>query len=110
MIVADKEERIEEAAINAYMDGAAANGEALSDEDRKVYFKKRYADVRSSYKYLMLQREETQCYKDKAHKDQVMTKLTALFRENYDDRVTVVIELRKLGEKVDDPFVPLSKV
>lgn len=109
--MADKnQERLEEAAINAYMDGASANGESLNDDERKLYFKKRYSDIRSSYKYLMLQREETQCYKDKTHKEQVTAKLTVLFRENYDDRVTVVTELRKLGEKVDDPFVPLSKV
>lgn len=105
----DAEVKVEEAAINAYMDGPS-NGEAVKDDDRKAYYKQRYNGVKSTYKFLVLQKEEAEAYKDKAHKAQLLNKLTPLFRENYIERLAIVTELRKLGETVDDQFVPLSKV
>lgn len=99
--------KVEEAEILAYM---GSEVELPSVADRKSYFLKRLGNVRDVYLYLKLQQEEADAYKDKGYREQTIGKLQKLFRENYTERVTVVTELRKMGEKVDDPFVPLSKV
>lgn len=98
----------EEAAFNAYMEAVGANGEATTDEKRKVYYQTRYQAIRAAYAELLLQKEEHEGYKSEL-RERSLAKLTPIFRENYLARVRIVVELRKLGEKVDDPFVPLSK-
>lgn len=102
-------EKIEEAEYNAYMEAVAANGEIPKESERKDYYKARYNNVKTVYKSLILQKEEAEGYRDKDQKKLWLDKLTPAFRDNYRERIRIVTELRTLGEKVDDPFVPLSK-
>ena len=101
-------DKVEEVALNAYMDAVGANGEAKTDDDRRSYYRKRLVEVKMTYKSLILQKEEAEGYKAD-RREAMLNKLTPIFRDNYGERVRVVTELRKLGEVVDDPFVPLSK-
>jgi len=97
------DQKVEEAEINAYMENA--NGEGPNERDRKDYLTARYENVKAQYKFLLLQREEA----DGRKADDDMNKLTAAFRENYKARRYVVTELRRMGQAVDDKFVPTSQ-
>jgi len=103
-------EKIDEASINAYMEAVEANGEAPLEKERITYYTQRYNGVKATYKALLLQKEEAQQYRDKEQKDNLISKLTPAFRQNYIERLAVVTELRKLGQVIDDPYVPLSKI
>ncbi len=99
------QEKIEEAAINQYM----AAGVTITDQEKISYFQSRLKNILDGYRFLRLQKEEYDRYTEKGHREDLLSKLTRLFRENYSERVAVVTELRRLGVKVDDQFVPLSK-
>ena len=105
----EKKEKPEEEILAEYMDGVGANGETPTDEDRKKYWHSCYENVKRSYKGLLISREDIDGM-PKSRQDQAKTQLVEQFRINRQDRFHVVKELRKLGEKVDDNFVPLSAV
>lgn len=99
----------EEAQFSAYMEGANAGSDVPQDTDRKTYYYSRLKEIRDAYKQLLIEKEEIDGYKNAAHREPMVAKLLSLFRTNYLARVRIVTELRKLGEVVEDPFVPSSK-
>jgi hypothetical protein len=103
-------DQVEEAEVLTYMAQEGPPSELPSEEDRKIYFQKRYVAVKEGYWYLKLQQEEAEQYKDKAYREKLMDKLKALYRKNQTERIAVVVALRRIGVPVDDPFVPLSKI
>lgn len=113
-LIADKREsaadKVEEAEVLAYMHFDAPVSELATEEDRVAYYRKRLNEVEDTYRYLKLQQEEVEQYKDKSYREATMNKLKLLYRQNYTERVAVVTALRKCGAKVEDRFVPLSKV
>lgn len=97
--------KTEEAEVNAYMEAENSGIEAPSEADRRAYLWKRYRETVDLYVALQLQKEECVGVKSES----LMNSLTAHFRDNYKARRWIVTELRKMGEKVDDKFVPLSQ-
>ena len=67
------------------------------------------AVMKKAYKYLLLCREDVDGL-PKNRQEEAKTRLVEQFRINRQDRFRSVTELRKLGEKVDDSFIPLSAV
>lgn len=108
--VREDSDKVEEAEVLTYMSHDGPASELPTDQDRKEYCQKRYPEICDAYRYLKLQQEEAEKYKDKAYREKLMDKLKALYRKNQTERIAVVIAMRQLGLKVDDPFVPLSKV
>lgn len=94
---------VEEAEVNAYMD---AEAERPADEIRKLYLKQRYEGIKSEYRTLRLAKEEAEQRKDEKR----ITELTSHFRDNFKARKWAVTSMRQIGEKVEDPFIPLSAV
>jgi len=99
------EKELEEAEIDAYMDLEIQDAEAPQPEERLSYLQTRYAQVKNDYKVLQLQKAEAEAKKD----ENMLNKLRGLFRENFKGRKYTVTELRKLGQKVEDPYVPEKK-
>lgn len=97
-----KEEVVEQAEIDAYMDPENANGDGPTNEERKGYLKARYEQVKNDYKALCLQREEFEGQK----RADLQGKIQEAFKQNYVARKWFVRELRKAGEKIEDKFVP----
>jgi hypothetical protein len=100
--VTDEKKSVEEAAINAYME--SLDGESLTDEDRREYLWAFLEEIRRVYKNLLAQKEQAK----RMGNEEGLNQLTKLFRKNYEGRRDAVLELRRLGEKVDDKFVPDS--
>lgn len=94
----------EEAEINAYME--ETNGEGPNDDEFLTYLKMRYEQVKSDYKSLQLQRAEAEARKEA----NLLNKLTAAFRSNYKARRWAVIQLRIVGEIIQDRFIPRSTI
>jgi len=92
----------EEAEINAYMEADYR----LPEERQIAYLKQRHTEIALEYENLKLQKSECEGRKY----EDGLRRLQQIFRDNYIARKVVVTELRKLGEPVADPFVPLSKV
>lgn len=103
-------DKVEEAEVLAYMAHEGPASELPTEIDRKDYYLKRYGEIRGAYVYLKLQQEEAEKYKDKSYREKLVDKLKALYRKNQTERIAVVITLRRMGQKVDDPFVPLSRI
>lgn len=101
------EKEPEDLEVQSYMDSIPKSGEAPSDKDRLERYKLRYQFIKDQAKGLQLEREEIEAGKMK-DKDQMLLKITAAFADNYRNRKTIVTELRRLGEKIDDTFIPLS--
>jgi hypothetical protein len=97
-----EERKIEEAEVNAYME--CADGQKPNENERRDWLRARYMDVIREYKQLLLLKEEVEYRKN----DEAMNRLTQSFRENYKTRRWVVTELRKIGDTVEDKFVPRS--
>lgn len=95
----------EQGALDAYIEGVGSNGEGPTDADRTAYYLNRYEEVKAAYRKLLIQREEAEARK----MDESLPGVLAHFRVNYSARLHVVRELRRLGQVVNDPFVPLSK-
>lgn len=94
----------QEAEINVYME--SPDGQGPKEDDRKAYLKGRHEEVKRDYKILCLQKEEAQGCK----REDMLNQLTTAFRNNWKARRYVVVELRRMGEQVEDSFVPKSAV
>lgn len=94
-----EEDKIEPAEYDAYVE--ADHGE-LTDKDKIDFFKVRYQSILSEYKVLKLQRLECKF----TEREEILTQIRKAFESNYRARKYVVKELRLLGERVTDPYVP----
>lgn len=108
--VRETSDKVEEAEVLTYMAHDGPASELPVAADRKAYYLKRHTEVRDAYLYLKLQQEEAEHYRDKAYRDKIMEKLKVLYRKNQTERIAAVLALRQMGLKIEDPFVPLSKV
>jgi hypothetical protein len=100
---------LEEGEVVAYMNAEIPSVEQPTPEDRKAYYQKRYKEIEENYRYLKLQQDEVERFKDKAHREKTMGKLKIHYRHNFLERVTVVGALRRMGAPVADRFVPPPK-
>lgn len=100
----ENKQPFEEAQILSYMEAALKPDR----ESRRAYLISRLEEIKGFYTKLKLQKEEIETYRDPAYKETVMARLSVLFRNNYAERVAVVTSLRQMGERVDDPFVPVT--
>ena len=99
----------EELAVEAYMDQLGGSSEAPTEEERKAYLKRQYEGVKATAKSLQLERAVIERMDGKKRED-AMNNMRGAFAENYKFRKIIVTEMRKLGEKVEDQFIPLSAV
>lgn len=97
----------EELEIEAYIDQIPTGPDAPTEKDRKDYLKGRYTFCKDQAKALQLQKEELDGIPTKESK-QTMEAIRAAFSQNYRVRKYCVTELRKLGEKIEDKFIPNS--
>jgi hypothetical protein len=104
-----KDKEPEELAVEAYMDQFTKSPEAPSDEERKTRYLERYKFIKNEAKRLQMDKEEIEATSSK-NKEQLLQQVRAAFTENYKTRKAVVTELRKLGEKVEDQFIPLGAI
>ena len=104
---AEKTKEPEELSVEAYIDQFSRSTEAPSDDERKQRYQLRYKFIKDEAKRLQMEKEELEATNSKS-KEQMLTQIRTAFTENYKSRKAIVIELRKLGEKVDDKFIPLS--
>lgn len=93
---------IEQAELDSYMDHGNAAGDAPSIEDKRAYLLARYQAVRQTYKTLLLQKLEL----EKRGENSILVQIQKAFSENYAARKYCVRELRAIGEKLEDRFVP----
>jgi hypothetical protein len=94
-----EKEEINELELQAYMD---LDEYEIQDEKWKRYLILRYAEVRATFDKLMLNKREAEGMKQ----EETLNKMAPLFRANYKERKFIVKQLRKLGEKVEDKYVP----
>lgn len=92
---------VEEAEVDAYMDEDNAGKEKPSNEDWKNYLLFRYREIKEQYKAYMVAKREAELGK----KTEWVAQSRQGFMDNYKSRKIVVRELRKLGEKIEDPFI-----
>lgn len=102
----DKKEP-EELEVESYMDQFSKSEDAPSDEDRVKRYQLRYQFVKDEARRLQMEREEIEAGTQK-NKDQMLVQIRDAFSANYKTRKTVVTELRKLGQKIEDRFIPNS--
>jgi hypothetical protein len=95
---------VEQGEIDAYADSENAGTAGPTGDERQAYLRARYEQIKIEYKSLQLQQEEYKCSK----RDELVQKVREAFGHNYAARKYVVRELRKVGEKIEDKFVPLS--
>lgn len=95
---------VDASALEAYM-SASVNGD-FTEKQQRGYILNRYRTVRDLFMYRKIQQEEYESYTDHAYREQQLNKLQKEFRDNYVERLTVVEEMKKLGELVNDPLVP----
>lgn len=105
----DHKDEPEELAVEAYIDQITKSDEAPSETERKQYLNARYQFVKDQAKRLQLEKMELEAIKTD-QKNQLLMNIRATFTENYKIRKYCVTELRKLGEKIEDKFIPLSAV
>lgn len=103
----DHSKEPEDLAVEAYMDQFLKTSDAPTDEERKARYQLRYKFIKEEAKRLQMDREEIEANSSK-NKEQMLQSIRAAFTENYKSRKAIVTELRKLGEKIEDPFIPLS--
>lgn len=94
---------IDESRIQSYMD----SGFSPDAKSKQEYYLTRYQKVLEVYIWLKFQKDEYEKYIDAPLRNERLMKLSALFRDNYIERYTVVQEIRKLGVQVEDSFVPV---
>ena len=95
----------EQADLDAYIEGVKDNeGDEPTKEERIAYYWARYEKVKATYAHLKLQKEEAEGRKSQ----EALSSVLSAFRQNFIARRFVVAELRKLGEEVKDPYIPLS--
>lgn len=94
-------ETIDPGIIESYADEDNAGPEKPTDEFWINYLLSRLEEVKGAYSALLCGLREA---KASGRKDQE-AKLLSGIHANYINRKTVVTELRKAGEKVDDPFI-----
>ncbi len=92
-------EDVEEAAVDAYAEASLLKP---SDSETIAYLRKRLEDINTEYKTLKMIRAESEATGNK----QILQNIMGGFRENFKVRKYVVAALRKMGQPVDDPFVP----
>lgn len=85
--------------INAYLEELMYG---LKDERRIDVLKATYADVLNQSEDIAVQKEQAQRMKDDARENL----LAIAARKNFKRRRDTVIELRRLGEKIKDKWVP----
>lgn len=95
-----KTENPEEAEINAYME--SPDGEGPTEKEQLQLLRKAYDETKQRYKLLQFQRGQAERMKN----DTTLNQLTPAFRENFKIRKDCVIQLRRMGEKIKDRFVP----
>ncbi len=93
--------KIEEGDLQRYM----ANDEAISDQEWLKYVANRYEEIKEDYRGLVAQRREAEAQ----GREDLLNRLTSVFRGNYKARVWAVKILREKGFVVEDPFVPNGK-
>jgi hypothetical protein len=103
----DHEKEPEDLAVEAYMDQIKSSPEAPSEKDRKEYLKARYEFIKAQAIRLQLEKHELESVKAD-QKQQMLANIRTAFAENYKVRKYCVTELRKLGEKIEDQFIPNS--
>lgn len=97
----EKEEILEPGDLDSYMDEDNAGAEKPTDDEWKNYLHGRYAQIKEGYKVLLVTKREAAAGKRHEWENSLNDK----FSENYKQRKVVVRELRKVGEKIVDPFV-----
>lgn len=109
--MSDKHDKTEpeELAVEAYIDQLQTSSEAPTHDERVTYLKQQYANTKSGAKSLQLERSVIERM-DGKKKDDAMNAMRTAFAENYKFRKVIVTELRKMGEKVEDQFIPLSAI
>lgn len=100
-------EEPEELAVEAYMDQFSKSAEAPTDAERVERLLVRYQYIKDEAKRLQCEREEIEATTVK-NKEQILTTIRNAFTENFKYRKAIVTELRRLGQIVDDKFIPLS--
>lgn len=93
---------VEPGEIDAYMDPEGAGKDGLSDEHRRKLYLTRYDAIREEYRVLMCLRAEFDATKN----EEGLANVRRRFETNYKARKFLVRELRLLGEKLEDRFVP----
>lgn len=96
-----------ELVVEAYIDQLSKSEEAPTDAERIERLLVRYQYIKDEAKRLQCEREEIEASQVK-QKDQILNTIKTSFTENYKYRKAIVTELRRLGQKVDDKFIPLS--
>jgi len=104
-----KDKEPEDLAIEAYMDQLTKSVEAPTNDERKARYYQRYEFIKGEAKRLQMDREEIEAGSSK-QKEQLLSSVRTAFTENYRSRKNIVTELRKLGEKITDPFIPENSV
>lgn len=93
--------------VEAYMDQLTQSPEAPTTKEQVEYLNARYVYIKDQAKRLQLEKSEIEGSKADS-KAQGIATIRAAFAENYKARKYVVTELRRLGEKIEDRFIPLS--
>ena len=94
-------ETIDPAVIESYADEDNAGTEKPSAEFWVSYLWHRYEEIKGGYTTLLCQLREAKA----SGRTDIETNTKAGVHANYINRKTVVNELRKAGEKVEDPFI-----
>jgi hypothetical protein len=102
-----KDKEPEELEVEAYMDQFNKSEDAPTDDERKARYHQRYKFIKDEAKRLQMDREEIEAGASK-NKEQLLQQVRAAFTENFKSRKAIVTELRRLGEKVEDKFIPLG--
>lgn len=92
---------VEEVEVDAYMDEENAGKEKPTDEQWNDYLLMRYESIKQQYNALMVAKREAEIGK----RVEWIAQTREQFSNNYKSRKLVVRELRKLGKKIEDPFI-----
>lgn len=96
-----KELVVEEVEVDVYMDEENAGKEKPTDEQWANYLLMRYEAIKQEYFKMMVAKREAELGK---HTEWIAQSREG-FSSNYKSRKLVVRELRKLGKKIEDPFI-----
>ena len=101
-VIAEADEKVDEADLDSYMDSANADGNGPTAKERSEWLHNRYSQINNAYKAYLLEYEQAEAVGNK----EALNKLRDMFRENYKARKFVVKALRASGETVKDKAVP----
>lgn len=93
--------KIEEGDLQRYM----ADDTSVSDEEWLKYVVRRYEEIKEDYRGLVLQRREA----ESQGREDLLAKISQVFRWNYKARVWAVMTIRGKGFIVEDSYVPEKK-